>query len=158
MNSTGKSFSGATRAWKGLESPVSVVPGCSATQIVRCRRNSRAQVTVAWFKAAFDKRYEYQPPARTRRWRRGRREKVSDADDAPSPLSDMDPTLADRFATTDAGRAFAPPRRPACNAFRRAFVTRIGPAQFTSTLVSNHSRSTASSDLCVNQNVMAPSC
>ena len=50
----------------------------------------------------------------------------------------MDPTRADRFAATDAGRAFAPPRRPAFSALRRAFVTRIGPAQFTSTLLSNH--------------------
>ena len=42
--------------------------------------------------------------------------------------------------------AFAPPRRPAFSAFRRAFVTRIGPRWVTTlgTLLSNHSRSTAS--------------
>ena len=107
---------------------MSVVPGCSATQIVRCRRNSRAQVTVAWFKAAFDKRYgtSHLRGRVDHHGRRGRREKVSDADDALQPVG-YGPDA--RRQVRDDGRRprVRTPRRPAFSALRRAFVTRIGP-------------------------------
>ena len=95
----GKEFSGKTRA-KGFDSPVSVVPGCSDADGAPAQL-ARAGA-VAWFKAAFDKRYEYQPPARTRRWRRGDERKFQRTT-RPARCG-MDPTRADRFAT-DAGRA-----------------------------------------------------
>ena len=93
-------FSGGVRFEYGRESPVSTVPGCRPTTMDcgRSRACSMESVFSSMFNAAFDARYEYQPPSR---------------------LSPMLPTRADNAAKTVL--------EPLRSLGRKCFATIAGP-------------------------------
>mmetsp|Transcript_11626 Transcript_11626/g.50112 ORF Transcript_11626/g.50112 Transcript_11626/m.50112 type:complete len:334 (+) Transcript_11626:128-1129(+) len=114
LNSVVNSFSGGTFFLNGADRSVSTVPGCNKMKLTWCffLPNSMAQFFVSWFSAVLDALYEYHPP---------------------SPLSPMELTLADKFATIAGGPepSATDLAVASISSGENALATSVGPIAFT---------------------------